>query len=120
MSVVGDVILEVDHLSKSFELGRSWADVMRRAPRRTLRAVHDVSFEIRRGETLGIVGESGCGKSTLARSIVRLYKPDSGSMKYSRRERARAHGLRPAGIQPPRPDDLSGPLRLAQSAHNGA
>ena len=90
MSVVGDVILEVDHLSKSFELGRSWADVMRRAPRRTLRAVHDVSFEIRRGETLGIVGESGCGKSTLARCLVRLYKPDSGLMKIAARTCSRS------------------------------
>jgi len=40
-----------------------------------VRAVDGVSFELRRGETLGLVGESGCGKSTTGRAIVRLYKP---------------------------------------------
>jgi peptide/nickel transport system ATP-binding protein len=43
-----------------------------------IRAVDDVSLEIRRGETLGLVGESGCGKSTVGRTILRLYKPTSG------------------------------------------
>ena len=43
-----------------------------------VKAVDDVSFEIRRGETLGLVGESGCGKSTVGRTILRLYKPTSG------------------------------------------
>jgi peptide/nickel transport system ATP-binding protein len=43
-----------------------------------VRAVDDVSFEIRRGETLGLVGESGCGKSTVGRTLLRLYKPTAG------------------------------------------
>ena len=43
-----------------------------------VRAVDDVSFEIRRGETLGLVGESGCGKSTVGRTLLRLYKPTGG------------------------------------------
>src|SRR5919202_5261911 len=43
-----------------------------------IRAVDDVSLQISRGETLGLVGESGCGKSTVGRTILRLYKPTSG------------------------------------------
>jgi oligopeptide/dipeptide ABC transporter ATP-binding protein len=61
------VALKVDALSRDFPVGR-----------RTLRAVDSVSFEIREGETLGVVGESGCGKSTLARMILKLIPPTSG------------------------------------------
>jgi peptide/nickel transport system ATP-binding protein len=46
----------------------------------TVQAVDDISFSVRKGETLGIVGESGCGKSTTARLLMRLVEPDSGSI----------------------------------------
>ena len=49
-------------------------------PRQVLRAVDGVDFEIRKGETLSLVGESGCGKSTVARLVVGLYRPTRGSM----------------------------------------
>src|SRR5712692_3293229 len=54
-------------------------------PRRWLRAVDRVSFEVQRGETLALVGESGCGKSTVARLIVGLYSPTEGRLEFSGR-----------------------------------
>jgi peptide/nickel transport system ATP-binding protein len=58
-----------------------------------VQAVDDVSFEVRRGETLGIVGESGCGKSTTARLILQLIRPDEGSIRFEGQSVGTANGL---------------------------
>jgi len=63
-------LLEVNGLKKYFKVGS----------RKLLKAVDDVSFQIRRGETLGLVGESGCGKTTVGRTLVRIYEPDAGKI----------------------------------------
>jgi peptide/nickel transport system ATP-binding protein len=55
---------------------------LERAPRLVLKAVHDVTFDIHRGETLALVGESGCGKSTVARLIVGLYRASRGHIEF--------------------------------------
>ena len=71
----GDLLLIADELKKYFAVGR------KRGAGKTVgavRAVDGVSFTVRRGETLGIVGESGCGKTTLGRMLVRLSQPDAG------------------------------------------
>ncbi len=72
-----EVLLEVTNLVKHFNV-----------PKGVVRSVDGVSFGIRRGETLGLVGESGCGKTTTGRTIVRLYDVTSGSVKWKGRELA--------------------------------
>ena len=77
------VLLEVAHATKTFDVSPPWLTrVLARQHRVLLHAVEDVSFEIRRGETLGLVGESGCGKSTVARLIVGLYRLTAGAITY--------------------------------------
>ncbi|MGE5089013.1 MAG: ABC transporter ATP-binding protein [Candidatus Levyibacteriota bacterium] len=84
MNGPGEVLLQVAHAHKSFDVSPPWlARKLSRQPRQLLRAVDDVSFDIRRGETLGLVGESGCGKSTVARLVVGLYPPSSGTITYA-------------------------------------
>jgi oligopeptide/dipeptide ABC transporter ATP-binding protein len=79
----GDTLIEVRDLVKEFPIKGSYL------VRRQLGAVHavdGVSFDVRRGETFGIVGESGCGKSTTARLVMRLLRPTSGSVRFDGRE----------------------------------
>jgi len=69
-------LLRVQHLQKHFPLKRKGLT----GPRPAVRAVDDVSFDIRKGETLGVVGESGCGKSTTARLLMQLTMQDKGEL----------------------------------------
>lgn len=71
-----EAILEVRHLKKYFSLKKT----MMGKTTVWLRAVDDVSFKLKAGETLGIVGESGCGKTTLGRTILKLYQPTDGQV----------------------------------------
>jgi peptide/nickel transport system ATP-binding protein len=70
-------------LAKTFDVSAPWLNRMiERKPRQMLNAVDGVSFEIKRGKTLALVGESGCGKSTVARLLVGLYEPTRGGLTF--------------------------------------
>ena len=71
---MNNVLLKVHNLSKSFPV-RAGSFSNKRV---LLQAVAGVSFDLRRGETLGLVGESGCGKTTIGRALLRIYEPDQG------------------------------------------
>lgn len=83
-----DVVLEATSLSKTFLTGRAGLG------RSRVSAVDDVSLTVRRGESLGVVGESGCGKTTLARMLVGLEKPDSGRIEVAGRDLSTLRGSR--------------------------
>jgi len=74
----GDVLLHVENLKLYFPIHRG---ILKRVVGH-VRAVDDVSFDIFKGETLGLVGESGCGKTTLGRAILQLYKPTAGKVEF--------------------------------------
>lgn len=74
-----DYILEVENLKKNFPIETNFFG----KPTRFLKAVDGVSFRLKRGTTIGVVGESGCGKTTLGRTILKLYESDGGSIIYN-------------------------------------
>jgi len=86
-------LISVEGLSKHFGLPQTLAGVLagKAAPR--VHALTNVDLEVRRGETLGIVGESGCGKSTLARCLVGLHTPSAGHIRFEGKD---IGALRPA------------------------
>ena len=67
-------LLEVKNLKQHFDIPNGFMKSLK------LKAVDDVTFEIKEGETLGLVGESGCGKTTVGRTILQLYKPTAGEV----------------------------------------
>ncbi len=70
-----EYLVEVSHLKQYFPIRSGFKTI-------PLKAVDDVSFNIKPGETLGLVGESGCGKTTVGRTLLRLYKPTDGTIKF--------------------------------------
>ena len=76
-SAQAETVLEVRNLRKTYATGGGWF-----APKRVVHAVNDVSFSVRRGETLGIVGESGSGKSTIGKCLLRLTGIDGGELMF--------------------------------------
>ncbi len=77
-----NVLLEVKHLKKYFPVEKNlFGKVLK-----NLRAVDDVSFVLKKGRTLGIVGESGCGKTTMGRTILRLYEATDGEVWFNGKE----------------------------------
>ncbi|RKN47058.1 ABC transporter ATP-binding protein [Streptomyces hoynatensis] len=85
----GEPILEVRDLVKHFPLTQG---VLFKRQVGAVKAVDGISFELRQGETLGIVGESGCGKSTVAKLLMRLEQPTSGQILYKGEDIARLSG----------------------------
>ena len=77
---MSEYLIEVEHLKQYFPIRTGF---FKTTP---LKAVDDVSFNIKPGETLGLVGESGCGKTTVGRSILRLYEPTGGTVKFEGEE----------------------------------
>lgn len=70
------ILLQVSNLKKYFVVGSGF----KKSKKKILTAVDDISFEIKRGETFGLVGESGCGKTTAGRTILKLYEPTGGKI----------------------------------------
>ena len=73
--------IRIEGLTKEFDVGRSFLEKGQK-----LRAVDNVSLDIKRGETLGLVGESGCGKSTFGRCVLRLIEPTEGKVLYENKD----------------------------------
>ena len=111
-----DVLLQIDHLVKEFPVT---AGVVIQRNLGTVKAVSDVSFSVRRGETFGLVGESGCGKTTIGWLIVALHRATAGSIRFDGEELTT---LRRSALQRTAPRsaaDVPGSLRIARSADAG-
>jgi len=76
-----DIVLRLENLIVNFQVGKQ-----------TVQAVSDVSFDVARGETLGLVGESGCGKSTVGRAIMQLPPPTAGQVRFHRQDLCQLSG----------------------------
>ncbi len=85
----GETIVEVKNLKMYFPVT---SGILIQKKVAEVKAIDDISFDIRRGETLGLVGESGCGKTTTGRCILQLYKPTAGSINFDGQELTKIKG----------------------------
>ena len=95
-----DVLLRVEDLVVEFPVGRTGLVV---------NAVTGISLDVRRGETLGLVGESGCGKSTTGRAIMQLPRPTRGKVEFEGRDLTKMSGNDMREARHAHADDLPGP-----------
>ncbi len=89
MAEINNVLLRVDNLVKHFPI-RQGIIIQKQVG--AVHAVDDISFEVKQGETLGLVGESGCGKSTTGRTVLQLHRPTSGSVIFDGVDLVKAKG----------------------------
>lgn len=95
-----EILMEVKHLKKYFKLHS----------KQYLRAVDDVSFNIYKGETLGIVGESGCGKTTCGRTCIGMYGKTDGEVLYRGKDVHDLKGSEKKRVYASGSDDISGSI----------
>ena len=108
MSEKKEILVDVKHLKKYFQVSRT----------NVLKAVDDISFQIRRGETVGLVGESGCGKSTAGRCLIRLDHPTEGEIYYKGKELAKQDAKEKIEFCKKCTDDFSKPIFILESQND--
>ena len=116
-----DTLLEVKGLTKHFALHADIYSKLAGKKAQVLKAVDGVDFQIRRGETLGLVGESGCGKSTTARLVAQTsagFEPTSGQVRLRDEDHLSSSSVAHEGDTQGDPDRLPGSLQLAEFAQD--
>ena len=111
-----ETVLRVEGLVRHFPLTKG---VVFKKSIGAVKAVDGVSFELSKGETLGVVGESGCGKSTLGKLLVRLDKPTAGTAFYRDQDIFAAKGEELQQVPAQRADGVPGPVHLAGPPDDG-